>query len=85
MSGRGAVAFWVNLIILIVSVVVSAMLAPKPPKPKPAGIGDFDVPTATEDRTIPVVFGRVWITGPNVVWYGDLATAAKKSKGGGKK
>jgi hypothetical protein len=52
--------------------VISAMLAPKPPEPRAAAIGDFDVPTADQDRAIPVVFGKVWITGPNVVWYGDL-------------
>lgn len=48
------------------------LLAPKPDEPKPATIDDFDAPTAEEDRSIPVVFGTVWITGPNVVWYGDL-------------
>jgi len=52
--------------------VISAMLAPKPPEPRAAAIGDFDVPTADQDRAIPVIFGRVWVTGPNVVWYGDL-------------
>jgi hypothetical protein len=60
------------------------MLAPKPPQPKPAGIGDFKVPTAEQDRTIPVVFGTVWITGPNVVWYGDLRSQPIKKKGGKK-
>jgi len=69
---------------MIVSVIISAMLAPKPPTPPPAGIGDFNVPTAEQNRTIPVIFGRVWITGPNVVWYGDLSNVAIKKKGGKK-
>jgi len=30
-----------------------------------------------------VIFGKVRVTGPNVVWYGDLNTIA--IKGGGKK
>lgn len=59
------------------------MLAPKPQQPKPSGIGDFTVPTADQDRTISVIFGRVWITGPNVVWYGDLSSRAIKEKSGG--
>ena len=67
----------------MVSVVISAMLAPKPTQPPPAGIGDFTVPTAEQNRTIPVIFGKVWITGPNVVWYGELASTpiTKKTKG----
>lgn len=74
---------WVQIAILVLSAVVSAMLAPKPPAPKKAELGDFQVPTAEQDRAIPVIFGRIKITGPNVVWYGDLSTVA--IKGGGKK
>lgn len=74
---------WVQLVILVISAVVSAMLAPKPPGPKKATLEDFDVPTAEQDRSIPVIFGKVQVTGPNVVWYGDLSTIA--IKGGGKK
>ena len=81
---RRAVAFWVQLAVLVVSVLVAQALAPKPPSPKPAGIGDFQVPTATEDKAIPVVFGKVWITGPNVVWYGNLFYEKIKKKGGKK-
>jgi len=72
------------LAVMIVSALLSAMFAPKPPQPTPAAIGDFSVPTAEQNRTIPVIFGKVWVTGPNVVWYGDLNSAAIK-KGGGKK
>ncbi len=74
---------WVQLVLLVLSAVVSAMLAPKPPAPKKAALGDFQVPTAEQDRVIPVVFGKVRIKGPNVVWYGDLSTIP--IKGGGKK
>lgn len=63
---------WTNLFLLIVSSVLSSMLAPKPPAPKSAALGEFTVPTAEESRSIPVVFGKVWVSGPNVVWYGDL-------------
>lgn len=74
---------WVQLALLVISAIVSSMLAPKPEEPKKATLGDLDVPTAEQDRVIPVVFGKVRVTGPNVVWYGDLSTVAIKS--GGKK
>lgn len=70
--------------ILIVSALVASALAPKPPAPKPAALEDFDVPVAEEGRPIPVVFGTVTVTGPNVLWYGDLSTTAIKQKGGKK-
>lgn len=76
--------FLIQLAILIVSSYVSAALAPKPPKPKPASLTDFDVPTAEEGRPVPVVFGTVWVTGPNVIWYGHLRTEAIKSSSGKK-
>jgi hypothetical protein len=72
------------LIVLAISITVSIALAPKPPQPKPASLADFDVPTAEEGRPIPVVFGTVTVTGPNVIWYGDLRTQAIRSKGGKK-
>lgn len=72
---------WVQFIFFIVSLVVSYALAPKPQKPKPASLTDFDLPVAEEDRPIPVVFGEIDITGPNICWYGDLGTS-KIKKGG---
>jgi hypothetical protein len=68
--------FWIWLI----TTVLSIALAPKPPKPKAASIDDFDLPTAEEGRKVPVVFGTVDITGPNVLWYGDLSTKDIKKK-----
>lgn len=72
---------WVQIAIMIVSAIISYALTPKPPAPKPAALGDFDVPTAEEGRPIPVIFGTVWITGPNVLWYGDLRSTPIRSKG----
>jgi hypothetical protein len=73
-----------SLVMLVASTVLQIVLAPRPPKPKPAALSDFEVPTAEEGRPIPVVFGTVMIKGPNVVWYGDLRSAAIKKKGGKK-
>jgi hypothetical protein len=47
-------------------------------------LDDFSLPTAEEGRPIPVVFGTVLITGPNVVWAGDLKVDPIKKKGGKK-
>lgn len=59
-----------------VSLAVSFAMAPKTQSVKAAGLGDFTVPTAEDGREIPVLFGTREITGPNVVWYGDLRTVA---------
>lgn len=72
---------WVQLIYYIIVVIISIALAPKPPQPKPAALEDFDVPVAEEDRPIPVVFGEVQITGPNVLWFGDLIVKKIKKSG----
>lgn len=47
-------------------------LMPRPPAPKPHSISDLNAPTAEEGRAVPVVFGTVKVTGPNVLWYGGL-------------
>jgi hypothetical protein len=69
--------FW-YLIVFIVALVLSVALAPKPQGPRAALLDDFSFPTAEEGRPIPVVFGTVDITGPNVLWYGDLSTGKIK-------
>ena len=76
--------FWVQLILLVVSVIVSYALRPKPAVPKPAALEDFDIPVAEQGRPVPVVFGAILLTGPNVLWYGDLRTTPIKVKGGKK-
>lgn len=75
---------WEYIVVLIIAAVVSYALAPKPPIPPPATLEDFQVPTAEEGRPIPVVFGEVWITGPNVLWYGNLSAQPIYKKGGKK-
>jgi len=72
------------IFVLVVAAFVSIALAPKPAQPKPASLEDFDVPVAEEGRPVPVVFGTVTITGPNVLWYGDLKSTPIQSKGGKK-
>lgn len=63
---------------IVIAIVLSMALAPKPPASKPATLDDFSIPTAEEGRPVPVVFGKVRITGANVLWYGDLKTKKLK-------
>jgi len=73
---------WTQIIWYVVTLIISIALTPKPKKPKAAALEDFEFPTAEEDRSIPVVFGEIDISGPNVVWYGDLnIKAIRKSSG----
>ena len=41
---------------------------------KPAGLDEFQFPTAEEGRAIPIVFGTRFVGGSNVTWYANLST-----------
>jgi hypothetical protein len=64
----------VTLVVAATSIVLSELLRPKPDieDAKPASLGDFTFPTAIEGRVIPLVFGTVQLSGPNVIWWGDF-------------
>ncbi len=70
--------FIVTLLIYAVLFVLSELLRPKPniENQRPKNLGDFQFPTATEGRVVPLVWGTVRLAGPNVVWYGDLVQQA---------
>lgn len=72
------------IILIVASLVISNALAPKVQPQPPAALEDFSAPTAEEGRAVPVIFGTVWITGPNVIWYGDLRSTPIMTKGGKK-
>ncbi len=75
--------FWF-LAIFLVAFVIAYSIAPKPQVRKPAGLEEFQAPTAQEGREIPVLFGTRDLNGPNVVWYGDLDVVPIVKKGGKK-
>lgn len=78
--------FFVSLILSAVFFVLSNVLTPKreTEDAKPAGLGDFDFPTATEGRVVPILWGTVKLGGPNVTWYGDfIQQEIKRNEGGG--
>lgn len=61
--------FW-----FLFTTVLNMLLQPKPKvdNAKPAGIDEFDIPTATSGRPVPVVYGERKVDGANTCWYGDL-------------
>lgn len=74
-------AFWVNLAILVISSLIQYALAPKPPKPKPAALEDFDIPQAQMGPPFAMIFGEVLDEAPTVGWYGALTNKPiKKGK-----
>ena len=70
--------FVVTLILYAVFLLLSELLKPKSDQEqrRPADLGDFSFPTATEGRPIPIIWGTCKVAGPNVVWYGDLRQEA---------
>lgn len=73
-EGEPVQAIWATLILFVVSILLNELLRPKPAveDARPRGLGDFQFPTATEGRVVPIVWGTVRLRGPNVTWYGDL-------------
>ena len=61
----------ITALVSLGSAIAAYALAPKPPKPNIPSLEEFTAPTAKQGHPIPVVFGTVWVEGPNVVWYGD--------------
>ena len=59
--------------------VAGQLLQPAPPfeNAKKKSLADFDRPTASTSRAIPVIFGRVKYQAPNLLWWGDYLTAPK--------
>ncbi len=74
--------FFVYLLIYAAAFLLAELFKPKPDieNAKPAGLGDFNFPTATEGRVVPLVWGTVEISAPNVIWYGDLRTDRIREK-----
>lgn len=74
--------FFAAIVVALVMAVVGELLRPKqkPQNAKPSSLDDFDIPTAEEGRSVPIIAGKVKIDGSNCTWYGDLATNPIKKK-----
>jgi hypothetical protein len=77
---------WHYVVMWIVSAVVSWALAPRQriPDAQPGQIGDRDIPIASQDAPIPVLFGTRVLSQPNVVWWGDVTVDPIRRDGGKK-
>ncbi len=71
------------LVFMVASYAIQSFLV-KPVNQKPAALEDFDFPQAEEGTEQAVIFGDVWLSGPMVLWYGNMRTKKIKSKGGKK-
>ncbi|MFT0211838.1 hypothetical protein VQ643_04380 [Pseudomonas sp. F1_0610] len=71
-----------QIAILVVSLIVSYAMQPKPKSPKPAAIDDFNMPNTDEGTEQSVIFGDCWISGWQVLSYGNLRTSKIKTKSG---
>ena len=74
--------FIISFVLMVVFTVASELLRPKPEieEARPKGLGDFNFPTATEGRVVPIVWGKVMMESPNIVWYGGVSTSPIKNK-----
>jgi len=67
-------AFILTLVLWVGAFLLSQWLTPDPDveNARPKTLDDFNFPTATEGRAIPLNWGTDKIKGPNVIWYGDF-------------
>lgn len=72
----------IYLVYAAIVVVLAFALQPKPPGQTPPSLSEIDVPTASQGKPVPKVFGQRIVQSPNVVWYGDLGYNKIKSSGG---
>lgn len=63
--------FLMQILVAMAISVIAYALMPKPKMGKPPAAQDWENPTASAGREIPVVFGRVKVKGVNLLWYGD--------------
>ena len=73
---------WMMAVMFLLSLVMMATMKTKVPSPSAAGLEDFIFPSAAE-RPVQILAGTRRLSGPNVVWYGDLRSSkiVKKVKG----
>ena len=73
--------------LMVVSTVITSLSSKVPGQkdPSPALLQDFSIPQIAEGSPQIVVFGDVWLTQWQVLWYGNLKSEAISGGGGGGK
>lgn len=69
---------WPLVVAFIIALAIAVKSIPKPQTQPPAGLNEIQAPTAEDGREIPVLFGTRDMSGPNIVYYGDLRTTPVK-------
>lgn len=75
---------WLQIGLFVASLIISYLTRPQPKftNPKPGTVEATAIAQAGAD--VPVLFGSRFITGQNIVWWGDTKSKAIKKKGGKK-
>lgn len=63
----------IAIALMIVSAVISTLLAKRPTDAQPSTLGDFNLPNIVEGTPQTVIFGDCWVTSWQVLWYGNLS------------
>lgn len=74
---------WAALM-LVASIAISSLLAPRQARPKPSTMDDMNIPQVEEGTPQSVFFGTVWTGSWTVLWFGNFRTSAVKAKQGKK-
>lgn len=74
----------VQLLITLATTVISARLNWGKQPGRDVDLSEFTAPTTSENRGIPVLFGRRWLRAPNWNWYGDVSIKVITQSGGRK-
>lgn len=72
---------WWNIFVLVASYVIQVALAPKPVKPKPLALEEFQFPQFEEGTPQEVIFGDCWTESWMVLGVGNYRTAPVRAKG----
>jgi hypothetical protein len=71
-----------SLVLFLGTIVLNDLLREKPKvaRSRPKGRDEFGVPTASKSRLIPIIWGRVLVRSPNIIWFDDVRFQQKTKK-----
>lgn len=74
------VPFVVKLLITIAIQAAGYALLARGGKQMSQKFENMESPTAEEGAPVPVLFGEMWVSSPNILWTGDKETTKRKIK-----